>query len=65
VIVWACVMTAFLVGSIALHVGYRIGHQMGFDEGLTRAAELGEIDRQDHRVDVFARFDDGKGELDG
>jgi hypothetical protein len=56
--VGVCAAIVFLVALVALHVGYRIGHQLGFDEGLTRAAELGEMDRQDHRKDVFASFDD-------
>ena len=55
---------AFLEFVVALHLGYRIGHQMGFEEGLSSAAKLGKLDRQDCRVSVFGHHNDDEGEKD-
>jgi hypothetical protein len=45
-----CWFVALLTGAIGFHLGYRFGHQLGFDEGVTYKSRQDFLDRQDHRV---------------
>lgn len=47
------VFGAIAVFAGALRLGYGVGHQVGFDEGLTHATRGEYLDRQDHRVELF------------